>query len=163
EIEPFQIPFDTGIIQIPAFQGYEAIAFDGDQVYLTIEAGAFGFMRSYLLAGAVAEDGAISVRGSEPLDIPPPARISNAAHETLLMVDIQSMQIYERNGRQETASSLAQLIQPDRTMGAIAMPPIPYRVTDATAVDADGRYWVMNYFYPGETRPDRNDPIPLYS
>jgi hypothetical protein len=35
-----------------------------------------------------------------------------------------------------------------RPLGPVSFPTLEYRLTDATALDADGRFWVINYFYP---------------
>jgi hypothetical protein len=34
----------------------------------------------------------------------------------------------------------------------VSFPSIEDRVTDATTVDAAGGFWVINYFYPGDTK-----------
>jgi hypothetical protein len=41
-------------------------------------------------------------------------------------------------------------------LGAVPVPNIEFRVTDATELDRDGRFWVINYFYPPES--DKLDP-----
>jgi hypothetical protein len=45
-------------------------------------------------------------------------------------------------------------------LGTLPFPTVEYRVTDATELDDDGRFWVINYFFPGELalRPSE-DPI----
>jgi len=37
-----------------------------------------------------------------------------------------------------------------KAIGLTSVPNVEYRVTDATRVDAEGYFWVMNYFYPGD-------------
>jgi hypothetical protein len=46
------IPFIASDIsaQVPGYEGYEAIAFDGDMVYLTIKANNLGTMIGYLIS-----------------------------------------------------------------------------------------------------------------
>ncbi len=36
--------------------------------------------------------------------------------------------------------------------GVIFSPNLEYRITDATPADEQGRFWVMNYFFPGDTK-----------
>ena len=57
-LTPMNIPFIAPDIsaQIPGYEGYEAIAFDGDQVYLTIEANNLGTMSDYLISGVIQPD-----------------------------------------------------------------------------------------------------------
>ena len=42
--------------QIPGYEGFEANAFDGDQVYMTIEANNLGTMTGYLISGVIKSD-----------------------------------------------------------------------------------------------------------
>jgi len=66
---------------------------------------------------------------------------------------------YEANGRNVNSDPLVQtfdlLLTPQ---SALPMVPLEYRVTDVTTVDAGGRFWALNYFYPGEA--DLLDPAP---
>ena len=56
-LETIRIPINntqfTG--QIPGYEGFEAIAVDGDQVFLSIEANDLGTMRGYLIQGSILE------------------------------------------------------------------------------------------------------------
>ena len=39
---------------------------------------------------------------------------------------------------------------------------LEYRITDATRADEQGRFWVINYFFPGDTKiAAQMDPIKL--
>jgi hypothetical protein len=162
-IEPFLIPFDDSGFVVIASQGYEAIAFTGDQVYLTIEAGLFAGMHSYLVQGTVLADRSISIHGAEPVEIAQPARINNAAHEAITIIDGQILSLYERNGQHESDLPAAELFSPELTARTVPLPALPYRITDATTSDADGRFYVINYLYPGETAQDADDPFPISS
>jgi hypothetical protein len=46
-------------------------------------------------------------------------------------------------------------------LGTIPFPTIEYRVTDATCPDSKGRFWVINYFFPGEGPELKPAPDPL--
>ena len=47
-----------------------------------------------------------------------------------------------------------------QTQSTIPFPSIEYRITDATSLDEDARFWAINYFYPGEEHlKPRTDPV----
>ena len=37
-----------------------------------------------------------------------------------------------------------------RPLSAVPFPNVEYRITDATALDEEKRFWAINYFYPGD-------------
>ncbi len=45
-------------------------------------------------------------------------------------------------------------------MGTTVFPHIPYRITDVTELDSEGRFWAINYNFPKNTRlQTNNDPV----
>lgn len=153
-LEPFPIPFlAPGLAEeINGFEGYEAIVFLGDQVFLTIEASPDGGMKGYLVSGTMAPDFSgltlntaivpeIEIRGDEP----------NKSDESLVVAGETIVTIYEVNGRAINASPVAHLFDTDLTpTGTMPFPQVEYRITDATALDNRGRFWAINYFFPGD-------------
>jgi hypothetical protein len=141
---PFQL---NGELDIPGFQGYEAIAFYEDTVYLTIESGSGGRMHSHLISGTVSATG-IEIDVSTLVEIPQPVSVGNKADESIIMVDGQPLTLLEWNGA-PNPNPVAHLFAPESgTFTEIPFPPIPYRVTDATTMDEQGRFWVINYLSP---------------
>ncbi|MFH1844313.1 MAG: hypothetical protein ABIF77_14010 [bacterium] len=140
-----------------SFEGYEAIACHGDRVFLTVETRNDSTMLGYLVAGSIVSDaeapgGRLLVVDTErrtPIHCQAPLR--NYTDETLLVVEDRLVTMYEANGRNVNPDPHAHLfdlqLQP---LGSIPVPTIEYRVTDATAVDAEGRFWVINYLFPGD-------------
>lgn len=137
-----------GNLEISGFQGYEAIAFYENTVYLTIEANA-GNMHSYIVMGSISESG-IVMDAASVTEIEQPTNLNNKAHEAMTLIGEQALPFYEWNFGLETSftfqfgADLSSAIQLD-------FPIIPYRVTDATTVDEEGRFWAINYLFPNDT------------
>lgn len=150
-----EIPFfASGITQkVKGFQGFEAIAFKDDRVYMTIEAEP-GSMMGYLVSGTIQADlSEIRLDANILIEMKPQADVSNASNESLMLTDDRLISFYEGNGVK---------LNPKPVGYAFAlptlevMPPIPftnieYRITDATAADVDGKFWAINYFFPPES------------
>ncbi|MCU0493497.1 MAG: hypothetical protein MUD01_18070 [Chloroflexaceae bacterium] len=156
---PRPVPLVTNGVegQIPYFQGYEAIAFQGNQVYLTIEAGLRQMM-GYIVRGSVAANlSEIRLDPTTLRPLYPPTNIHNAAYEALLVAGDTVLSFYEANGANVNPQPTARVFGPDM----VEQPPVPfptleYRVTDATPVDSQGKFWVANRMYSGS----RNDYQP---
>lgn len=154
--EPLAIDFDAPDMRrhIDGFEGYEAIVFDGDRAYLSIEAEPdTGPARSYLVRATMAAD--LSVLKVDTTGMPPVfshSGVENMAEEALVLAGQKLISIHEANGSSVNDRPAAHLfdlqLQP---LGTIPLAQIPYRITDATAVDEANRFWVINYYYPGET------------
>lgn len=172
-LTPLEIPFIGNLgRQLSGFEGFEAITFSdatasgatdsGTNAYLTVETSP-GNMLGYLVSGQMAPDLSQFVLDTDTTTpIQPQADSRNHTDETILLVNDELVTIYEVNGRTITPNPVAHrfattTLQPVDTL---PFPNIEYRVTDATAVDANGRFWVINYFFPGDTdlRP-ASDPI----
>ncbi len=152
-LEPRQIPFVApGLSEsIVGFEGYEAIAFLGDVVYVTIESRAAGGMLGYLAKGAITPDlSALNLDTSAIVAVAPQADIKNMSEESLFVADQVVGTIYELNGRGVNAAPVVHLFDLDLTpIGSASFPNVEFRITDASELDQDGRFWAINYFFPG--------------
>jgi hypothetical protein len=152
-LEPIQIPFVAPDLseQIDGFEGYEAIVFVGDRVFLTIEAET-DLPTGYLLTGTIAPDiSELAVDVSNVVEIQPQSTSGNKAEETLIVTRDAVTTIYEVNGVVLNASPVVHVFDANLTaLDTISFPNIEYRITDATALDGDNRFWAINYFYPGD-------------
>jgi hypothetical protein len=153
-LTPTKIPFIAPDIagQIPSYEGYEAIAFDGDQVYLTIEANNLGTMTGYLVSGVIQPDiNQIQLDPSSLTLIPTQAQIFNTAYEALLVAGDQIITFFESNGAELNSDPSAYHFDkstlPHRRIDFIN---IEYRLTDASAIDEHGRFWVASVYFPIE-------------
>jgi hypothetical protein len=147
---------------IDGFQGYEAVLFNGEKAYFLIEARNNGVMSTYLTEGSVSEGcQEISLNQDVLILISLPENLKNFAFETLLMVGDKLIAIYEANGINISSNHFLTMIdlQTHQT-STLPMPPIEFRITDATRLDEMGRFWVINYYWPGDFKllnPARDD------
>lgn len=154
-LQPWPIPFDEAGVtdQIWGFDGYEAITFVGDAVYLTIETEQSDSDAGYLVRGSIAPDATqIRLDPTVATPIQTQAGLANMSDETIVAVGEQIATIYEANGLVVNREPLVHFF--DRTtlaqVGLLPLPNIEYRITDATDLDNLGRFWVINYFFPGD-------------
>jgi hypothetical protein len=141
-----------GLAQLSGYEGLEAIAFNGDQVFITIETSNGAPMMGYLMNGRIAPDlSRIDLDMTNLIEIVPPVPLVNYTDETLLVVNDMVLTIYEANGNQINPAPAAHQFSLDlEPLGTLPFPTIEYRVTDATKVDGNGRFWIINYLYPGD-------------
>jgi hypothetical protein len=161
-VTPREVPLVAPDIEsrVEGFEGFEAIAFAGDRVFVTVESQQGNSMMGYLIAGSVTP-GLSEVRldTTNLVQVEPQAGTPNLTDETLLIVDDLLVTIYESNGANVNPEPVAHLFDMDLTcLDTIPFPNVEYRITDATATDGEGRFWAINYLYPGDI--DQLDPAP---
>jgi len=153
-LKPMEIPITTGGFErnIPGFEGFEAIDILDKQVFLTIEARKGLSMMGYVIKGNIASDlRAITLDPSTLTENPPQTNNSNKSDESLLIVDNAIITLYEVNGWEINPNPHATMFNFDlRLKETVSLPQIEYRVTDASALDEQERFWVINYYYPGD-------------
>jgi len=154
-LDPIPIPLETQGIRehASAYEGREAIAFDGRDVFLLLEGTADGRgMVGHLLRGRVAPGlQRIRVQGTEERRLPQQAQLSNMSYESLAIRGDTVITIFEANGARVNATPRAYRFDPTlQALGGVPFPTLEYRVTDATALAPNGQFWVLNYFYPGD-------------
>jgi hypothetical protein len=150
-LQPMKIKLSAAGLKesVPNFQGYEAIGFHGDQVFMTIEAGAGKDMHGYLVSGKM-ERNEITLDASKVVEIRLPIQSENHSDEALVVTDDKVLTFYELNGADLVPQPAAQAFDFElNSEPGISFPHLEYRVTDAAF--ANGKIWVINYFYPGDT------------
>lgn len=155
-LQPQPVPFAApGLAQeISGFEGYEAIAFNEDTVYLTVEANPLlNGMKGYLVQGTMAPNLAeLVVDTSHIVEILPQSSSSNKSDEALFVAGDTIVTIYEVNGAALNPNPVAHRFDEDlNEIESVPFPTIEYRMTDTTALDENGRFWVINYFFPGDS------------
>jgi hypothetical protein len=140
-----------------SYTGYESIVFVGDTVFVTVETQNKtdkNIMQAYLLAGKIAPDlSAIAIDTSRMTPIKSPAPLNNMSQESMIVADGKLLTFYEANGSGVNPAPVASVFD-QKTLdpaGTIPFSNIDYRVTDATPLDGTGRFWAINYQFPGET------------
>jgi hypothetical protein len=158
---PRLVPLDEDGIpyRVGGYEGYESIAFVGDRMFLTIETHrglpGIGAMLGYIVAGQIAADGSsASLNAMTRMEIPAQAGLDNTADEAMTVVDGRLVTFYEANGATVNPRPIAHVFEPG-TARLSAAPPmtmtaLEYRLTDATPAGPDGRFWVINYLFPGD-------------
>ena len=138
---------------IRGFEGFESILFVGQNVYLTVESRAGNPMMGYVIRGEVqGELESITLDPESLVELVPFSSVRNATFEAMTYWNENLYVIYEHNSEQNGTQPVAyQLSQKLEILGTIPFPAINFRVTDATVSDPDGKFWVMNYFFPGDT------------
>ena len=138
--------------QIPRFDGFEALAFDGDRAFLTIEAKPDQGMMGYLITGVMAPDlSELRLDSTRMPKIQPQTNIDNFADEAIFLAGNRVVTLYETSSIFVNPEPVAHLFdQTLKPQGTIPMADFPYRNTDATPLDKANRFWVINYFFPGD-------------
>ena len=154
-IETGLLEFDDGGLSetLEGFEGFEAIAFAGEQVFMTIETSGGSPMMGYLVSGLV-DNARQSIRLDPGTIVPllPQTDFRNAGDESLIVENGVIYTFFEDNGAVVNPNSFAHAF--DINLDPLAdsdFPGIEFRVTDATEIQPDGSFWVMNYFYPGDS------------
>lgn len=163
-LQPTPIPLDSAGVEkrIPGFEGFEAIAFDGQQFFLTSEARQGLTWGGYLVRGQI--DPHLATARLEPdslVENPSQVQQVNHSDEAILVAGQRILTFYESNGAELNPHAHASVfdLQLNR-LDPLPFPPLEYRLTDASPPDGQGRFWVINYFYSGDDnlRP-KSDPL----
>lgn len=155
-IEPKKIKLNApGLSKLKGAEGFEAIAFIGNKIYLVLEAKDRD-MFDYLLSGEISDDmSVINLDTKNYAIINPQSDIDNASDETMFALNGQLITIHEANGKRDNRHALhpvAHVFNKELDYSKeIPFPNIEYRVTDATTPE-NGTFWVMNYRFPYESK-----------
>ena len=169
-LEAHRVPIETKGLraEIEGFDGFESIAYSDPHVYLTIEAQARDSMRGYLVRGTVAAPcGRITLEPSTLRRLPTQANVPGLTYEALFEVGGRGaaetiVAMHEAAGVRVNPQPRAVAADPSLdSLRPLPAPSIEYRITDATNPGSNGRFWVINYFFPGEERTLRPGPDSL--
>lgn len=153
-LTPAQVPITNPEVlrAVPSFDGIEAIAFDGDRLWLVVESRDTCEMAAYLLSGALdPAANAITLDPAPPRKLELCAQVCNLSVESIVLWQDGLLLLAEANGKNLCAAPTVQHFGLDGTPRApLALPNLEYRVTDAGSADAEGRFWVLNYLWPPE-------------
>lgn len=137
--------------KIDGFQGYEAIVFKDNSVYLSIEAEKNEQMIAYLIKGDInLKSNKITLDKTSLKQIPLPVQLKNMAIETLIIQNDRVIAIFEANGKNVNAKPQAVSFDLHlENMKILVFPNIEYRITDATQCE-NGQIWAINYLFKGD-------------
>lgn len=136
---------------IEGYEGFEALAFYDNTVFFTIESEVEQAM-GYLYKGAISEDmSTITVEVDKRVELPPRAPIGNATDETILVTPDRVITIYEWNSMLLKNSPYAYVFDHSfNLVDSLTLPYVEYRITDATELDENDNFWVINYMWSGD-------------
>ena len=148
----FKTPDYSSLIK--GFDGFEAIAFNENKIYITIEAEHDGEMVSYLVWGKIdSKSLEVVINEKDIQNIKTPIQLNNISFESILINDKDIVMIYEANGSNLRKNPIQTVFSHEtNNISHINFPNIEYRITDATRMDNNGRFWAINYFWPGDKK-----------
>ena len=153
KILPVQKTFTTRKLKerYPGLDGFEAIAFNGDDVYIMVEVRIDGKMAGLLLWGTIIPSTMeIDIPEENIMLIKPPAQIDNFSFESLTITDGQLIMIYETNGSKTIDKPFQYVVNlDDMSINKTPFPHTDFRLTDATSV-IDNKFWMINYYWTGD-------------
>lgn len=134
--------------------GLEAVAVAGLRLAVAHEQGGEGGDTLLLEGRLVVLDGRLTARFARARTLAPPPLPAAAAGDAAARHAVRHNKSYE--ALVATAHGWLALYEcggavhvQGRGVAPVPMPRIPYRVTDATAPEADGRFWVLDYHFRG--------------
>lgn len=155
-ITPKQTKFTTPDYEklIDGFDGFEAIAFDGNQVFISIEAEHEGKMSGYVAWGNIdPKTLEVIIKKDDLKRIDTPIQLENISFESLVIHKHDILTIYEANGSNLQKEVTQIVFSPDNgSLSHINSHNVEYRITDATRLNNDNRFWCINYFWPGDKK-----------
>jgi len=152
-ILPVQKTFTTRKLKerYPGLDGFEAIAFNGNDVYIMVEIKIYGKMAGLLIWGSIIPSTMeIDIPEENIMLIKSPAQIDNFSFESLTITDGQLIIIYETNGFETIDRPFQYVVNlDDMSINKTPFPHIDFRLTDATSV-IDNKFWMINYYWTGD-------------
>jgi hypothetical protein len=146
--------------------GYEAITFNGNVVYVAIESIEDNGISSYLVKGEVfGELDSIVLDAATLTSVASNTNINNMGEEAITFWNNSLYGIHEANGLNIIEAPTAGLTDFVSELSTLPFPHVEYRITDATKVDSEGRFWAINYFFPGDGAklfPAKDPLVDLY-
>ena len=158
-IKPIPIELNAPDLKdiIEGYEGFEAIAFYGNTVFFTVESSPDEMM-GYLFKGTISDDmKTITVEVDERVELPPRAPVSNATDESIIVTPGRVITIYEWNSMYLEKEPDAYVFDHSLNLvDSLSLPYIEYRLTDATELDENDNFWMINYMWSGDVQ--KNDP-----
>jgi hypothetical protein len=145
---------------VRGFDGLEAMGIIGDRYFMTVEAEDDTAMAGYLVTGRYdMEDDLVVMDLARLISIPLGLNIPNVAEEAMIIDGDRVITLSEANGLNVNPAPKAKVFNVRAEyVESLPMAQVEYRLTDASALDDEGRFWVINYYFPGERA--KLDPAP---
>ena len=139
---------------VSIFDGFEAIECKNNKIWLSIEAVTFlGEYQSFVVPAEIRFEPMASITIDEKrlTHLPSLSKLRNMGDEAIVMVGDDIIAIHEVNDTRVVTDTKARRIQRvNSTISKLPFPSLPFRITDATKLDANNRFWAINYKYSGD-------------
>ena len=139
---------------VSIFDGFEAIVCKDNKVWLSIEALNFlGTYQSFVVPGRISfeNQATIEIDQKSLVFLATQSNMRNIGDEAIVMLGDDVIAIHEVNDQRAVASPKARKVtRQTQTLSELSFPNIPFRITDATDIDQENRFWVINYKYSGD-------------
>jgi hypothetical protein len=141
----------------------EAIAFNGNNVYITLESKDDETMRGYLAWGTIdPTTKEVTIPNKNLLELETPIQVNNMTFESLLIHNDHVILFYETQGINLQKSVWQYRVSlADFSVSKIEFPNIEYRITDVSQIDDQNHFWAINYFWPGDAKHLKPAPDPI--
>jgi len=139
--------------QVTLFEGFEAIACQHGQLWISSEViNATQGYETLVARGKVNwKTQSIELDETSFQLIPSQSRMINIGDEAIALFNERLITLHEVNDERRVPRPTAKLIDPiTQEIEQRPLPSIPFRITDATSVDSNNRFWIMNYKYSGD-------------
>lgn len=135
---------------VNGFTGFQAIAVQGERIFLTLAAKPGPVARSYLVTGLIAPGlTSLHLDTAHAASISPDAGLPDAVEKSLVVAGSRLLTFNEANGRGVNPAPQAHLFDLSlREQGTLPFPNLEYRLGDMTPPDDAGQFWATNYFFP---------------
>ena len=139
---------------INGYQGFEAICFSGTNAYLIMESKFNDKMKSFIVKGKIdMKNKTLDIGKDGFYEIPLPVNMKNMGYESILKYKRSLMILFEANGVNVNSNPKASFYNFSlKRKKSFSFPNIEYRITDVTEVDPNGKFWALNFFWPGEKK-----------
>jgi hypothetical protein len=134
--------------------GFEAITIMDDTAFFSIENLNYGKTETILIKGQIDRTKKEIFLNKEHLaKNPTNLSIHNISDESILSYENKIIQIYEVYGKNINNNPEVSVFNTKLEFrNKLKFPSIEYRLTDVTSVDEFGKFWAINYFYPGDNQ-----------
>ncbi len=132
--------------------GFESITIKENTAYFTIENINNGKTETILICGEIDSiNKTIELDKESIIKDPADLFIHNISNESILYYNHTIVPIFEVFGKNINNNPKVSVYnQKLEFIKKIGFPNIEYRITDVTSVDENGKFWAINYFYPGD-------------
>lgn len=130
--------------------GYEGIIFKDNDVYIVFE--SYKNSNAFVVKGEIDfTNNSVTLEAATLQEIEIPTKLPNLTAETITLFEDKILILCEVNGINLIENPKANLFSSElSSRSEISLPNIEYRVTDATEIEKDSTFWVINYLWPGE-------------